>query len=70
MLLGPLTVSFRSTARMLFLVSLVASISVTQARAESDRSNIVCREELSAGRRQELETKLRQITGVADLSFD
>jgi hypothetical protein len=33
-------------------------------------SNVVCREELSNARREELTAKLRKITGLAELTFD
>jgi NAD(P)-dependent dehydrogenase (short-subunit alcohol dehydrogenase family) len=38
--------------------------------ANQSRNNVVCREELSPARREELATKLRKITGLPDLKFD
>lgn len=55
--------AFWLASALLFLTPLVLS-------AEPRNSNVVCRAELSAARRQELTNKLRRITGLSDLRFD
>lgn len=52
------------------LVTICLLIYSTTPAAETARSNVVCREEFPSKRRNELESKLRKITGWSDLSFD
>jgi hypothetical protein len=52
------------------LVGISLLISTNNFGADTVRSNVFCREEISATRRGELESKLRKITGWPDLSFN
>ncbi len=52
---------------LLCILLLICSMSV---RAERKVSNVVCRDELSSERRDELAAKLRKISGWPDLEFD
>ena len=52
------------------LVTISLLVYSSTLAAGQGRSNVVCGEEFSSKRRNELETKLRKITGWSDLSFD
>ena len=52
------------------LVSILLFIFAADLKAERRRSNIVCRDELSTERRNDLAGRLQKITGWSDLSFD
>jgi hypothetical protein len=45
-------------------------LSLAPAKAETEYSNVVCREDIQDRARNNLADKLRQITGLKDLSFD
>lgn len=57
-------------ARAGCLVSILLFIYPISLRAQKTGSNVVCREDLSAERRNELASKLRKITGLPELKFD
>ena len=61
---------FAAIARAGCLVSIFLIIYPTELRANKTQSSVVCREDLSAERRTELASKLRNITGWPDLKFD
>jgi hypothetical protein len=62
----PLSPIFRAAWLVgIFLLLLPAGL-----LADQSRSNVVCREELSPARREELAAKLRAITGFSNLKFD
>jgi len=66
----PRGTNFPLILRAIWLVSILLLISVTEIRAEKRRSNVVCRQELSAEQRSLLVAKLQKITGWSDLTFD
>ena len=55
--------------RVSLLVSIFLLFTVN-LQADQNRDHVVCRENLSQNDRNELSSKLRQITGLSDLSFD
>ncbi|MGH9872526.1 MAG: hypothetical protein ACRD9S_08675 [Pyrinomonadaceae bacterium] len=69
MLPRPRRTSF-SITRAMWLVGIVLLLPPVDLLAGESRGNIVCREELSPARREQLATKLRKITGLPDLRFD
>lgn len=56
--------------RALCLLATILLCGLAPAQASSSSSNILCRPDLSAARRQELASKLSAITGYARLGFD
>jgi hypothetical protein len=56
--------------RAAWLVGIFLLLAPLNLLADQNHSNVVCREELSPARREELATKLRKITGFSDLKFD
>jgi hypothetical protein len=61
---------FSKQARPFWLAGIVLILSPIALNAEPKTSSIVCREELSIARRELLASKLRKITGLAELRFD
>ena len=61
---------FSSLTRAAWLAGIVLLLLPADLLADSGRSNVVCREELSPGHREQLAAKLRKITGLPDLKFD
>ncbi len=61
---------FAAIVRAGCLVSIFLIIYPTELRANKTQSSVVCRDDLSAERRDELANKLRRITGWPDLRFD
>ena len=57
-------------ARAGCLVSILLLIYPISLRAQKTGSNVICREDLAAERRNELASKLRKITGWPELKFD
>ena len=70
MLPRPRGTSFFSITRAVWLTGILLLLVPIDLQAEQYRNNIVCREELSSARREELANKLRKITGLPDLKFD
>jgi hypothetical protein len=70
MLPRPRGTSFSSITRAIGLAGILLLLLPIDLRAEENRNNIVCREELSPARREQLAGKLRNITGLPDLKFD
>ena len=62
--------TFSLITRAAWLASIVLLLSSVELFAGQSRNNVVCREELSPERREQLATKLRKITGLPDLKFD
>jgi hypothetical protein len=56
--------------RTVCLITFLLFSTFTVCVAETVRSNVVCREEISDTHRAQLTLKLRKITGLADLAFD
>jgi hypothetical protein len=69
MLSRPCGIFFSSITRRAMIVSIALLIWPVAISAASVRSNVVCREELSRIRREQLAAKLRTITGLPDLKF-
>ncbi|HSS19713.1 MAG TPA: hypothetical protein VLL54_06540 [Pyrinomonadaceae bacterium] len=61
---------FTERLRAAWLASVLLIVSPVLLNAEPKSSNVVCRAELSATRREELANKLRKISGLKDLRFD
>jgi len=66
---------FSEKGRAIWLAGVLLILSPLTLRAEPNssnpkNSNIVCREELSGARREQLSDKLRKISGLSDLRFD
>ncbi|MEP6568371.1 MAG: hypothetical protein ABJC10_01240 [Acidobacteriota bacterium] len=75
MLPGPRRTSFSSITRAAWLAGIVLLLSpvdqlANEIRGNVDGGSVVCREELSVARREELATKLQKISGLTDLKFD
>jgi hypothetical protein len=70
MLPRPRGTSFFAITRAVWLTGILLLLVPIDLQAEQYRNNIVCREELSRARREELAHKLRKITGLSDLKFD
>lgn len=70
MLSGTYGILFSPVARAIWLVGIVLLFPPANLSAQQDRSNVVCREELSIDHREELAAKLRTITGWPELKFD
>ena len=70
MLSRPRGTSFSTITRAVWLTGILLLLVPIDLQADQNRSNVVCREELSAARREELANKLRKITGLLDLKFD
>jgi len=62
--------TFSLITRATWLASVLLLLSPVELFARQSRNNVVCREELSPERREQLATKLRKITGLPDLKFD
>jgi hypothetical protein len=62
--------SFSLVTRAACLAVIVLPLLAVDLLANQSRSNVVCREELSPDRREQLASKLRKITGLLDLKFD
>ena len=70
MLPRPRRTCFSLITRAAWLAVIILALLPVDLVANQSRSNVVCREELSPARREQLATKLRKITGVEDLKFD
>lgn len=70
MLPRPRGIRFSAITRAVGLAGILLLLLPTDLRAEQNRNHVVCREELSAQRREQLAAKLRNITGLPDLKFD
>jgi hypothetical protein len=70
MLPRPRGTSFFSITRAVWLTGIVLLLVPIDLQADQNRNNVVCREELSPARREDLANKLRKITGLPDLKFD
>lgn len=70
MLPRPLGTFFSFITRAVWLVGIVLLLLPVELLADQSRNNVVCREEFSPARREQLATKLRKITGLRDLKFD
>jgi len=70
MLPRPRGTSFSSVTRAVWLAGILLLLLPIELLADQNRHNVVCREELSPARREELANKLRKITGLLDLKFD
>lgn len=66
----PLWKNRQYIGQALGLLATVLFCGLAPAQASTSSSNILCRPDLSAARRQELADKLRAITGYAHLGFD
>ena len=69
MLPRPRGIVFSRIHRLAWLVAILLLFPINLL-AEQTHSNVVCREDLSQVRRDELANKLRRITGWPDLKFD
>lgn len=56
--------------RVLWLAGALLLLLPIDLQANQNRNNVICREELSVARREQLATKLGKITGLPDLHFD
>ena len=70
MLPRPRGTSFSLITRAVWLAGILLLLLPIELQADQNRNNVVCREELSPARREELANKLRKITGLPDLKFD
>ena len=70
MLPRPRGTSFSSITRAVWLAGILLLLLPIDLQADQHHNNVVCREELSPARREELANKLRKITGLLDLKFD
>ena len=71
MLPGPSGTSFSSISRAVWLGGILLLLLLPiELQAGQNRSNVVCREEISPARREQLAAKLRNITGLSQLKFD
>ena len=70
MLPRPRGIRFSSTTRAVGLAGVLLLLLPLDLRADQNRNHVVCREELSPPRREQLSAKLRNITGLPDLKFD
>ena len=70
MLPRPRGTSFSSIIRAVWLTGILLLVVPIDLQADQNRNSVVCREELSTVRREQLATKLRKITGLPDLKFD
>ena len=62
--------SFSSFTRAAGLAGIVLLLLPIDLQADEKRNNVVCREELSPARREELAARLGKITGLPGLKFD
>src|SRR5919106_1206951 len=69
MLPRPRGILFSKISRATWLVGIVLLLAPAHLANQADH-NIVCREDLSADRREVLATMLRKITGLPDLRFN
>jgi hypothetical protein len=70
MLPGPRGTSFSSISRAVWLGGILLLLLPIELQARQSHSNVVCREEISPARREQLAAKLRNITGLSELKFD
>lgn len=70
MLPRPRGIRFSPITRAVGLAGILLLLPPSDLRAEQNRNHVVCREELSPQRREQLAAKLRHITGLPDLKFD
>ena len=70
MLPRPRGIRFSSITRAAGLAGVLLLLLPLDLRADQNRNHVVCREELSPQRREQLSAKLRNITGLPDLKFD
>src|SRR5258706_14266873 len=70
MLPGPRGTSFSSISRAIWLGGILLLLLPIELQAGQNHSNVVCREEISPARREQLAAKLRNITGLSQLKFD
>jgi hypothetical protein len=70
MLPRPRGTSFSSNTRAVWLAGILLLLLTISLQAEQNRNHVVCREELSPQRREQLTAKLRNITGLPQLKFD
>ena len=70
MLPRPRGIFFSSITRAGWLGVIVLLLLPIDLLAQQNRSNVVCREELSPAHREQLVGKLREITGLPGLKFD
>lgn len=70
MLPRPRGIRFSPVTRAVGLAGILLLLLPSDLRAEQNRNHVVCREELSPQRREQLAAKLRHITGLPDLKFD
>src|SRR5258705_10168912 len=70
MLHGPRGTSFSSISRAIWLGGILLLLLPIELQAGQNHSNVVCREEISPARREQLAAKLRNITGLSQLKFD
>lgn len=63
-------IPFSKVARATWLVGILLLFLSANLSAQQNRSNVVCREELSPAHREELAGNLRTITGLPELQFD
>lgn len=61
---------FSSLARAAWLAAILLLLSPFELLADPSGNKVICREELSSARREQLAAKLRNITGLLDLKFD
>lgn len=61
---------FSSITRAVWLAGILLLLLPIDLQADQNRNNVVCREELSQPRREQLANQLRKITGLPDLKFD
>lgn len=59
-----------SINRAVWLTGILLLLLPIDLQADQNRNNVVCREELSPARREQLANKLRKITGLPGLKFD
>lgn len=70
MLPRPRGIPFFHLSRAAGLVGILLLLLPVDLLAQQNRNNVICREDVSQGNRELLATKLRNITGIADLKFD
>ena len=63
-------IHFSRMSRAPWLVGTILLLSASDLLAQPNRNHVVIRDNVSAAHRQQLTTKLRAITGLADLKFD
>ena len=70
MLPGPRGIPFSAMSRAAWLVGITLLFLPLDVLSQQERGHVVIREDLTPAHREQLATKLRSITGVADLTFD